>query len=284
MYNRTVWNMVIFVLVALLSGWIGVMVDSVMADQPEGGSLGMGVWLVLPMLTVILSLCFTKSGFREIGFRPNIQGNVKWYVASLLIFPVVTGIVLLIGAGTGWIDFSGLDFSTFFGVFAGMLAVNFIKNIFEETIWRGFLTSQLVKLHLSDWKVYLIVGCVWGAWHIPYYLVFLPEADMEPVLPVGRMMFAVVAFLTMICWAVMFIELYRVTKSIWPCIILHMVEDSLVNPLVISGYIHIVPSKEIVLSPINGIVTTLLYLAVGFGIRAYRKSRETILHRPTFKY
>lgn len=87
---------------------------------------------------------------------------------------------------------------------------------------RGFLTSQLVKLQLSDWQVYLIVGCVWGAWRIPYYLVFLPDADMEPVLPVGRVMFAIVTFVTMVCWSVMFIELYRVTQSIWPCVILHM--------------------------------------------------------------
>lgn len=239
---------------------------------------------MLPLLTAMLCLCFTKSGFRDIGFRPNFKGNMKWYLASLLIFPVVTGIVLLIGAGTGWIDGSGLELSTFFGVFAGSLAVNFVKNIFEETVWRGFLTSQLAKLQLNDWKLYLIVGCVWGAWHIPYYLVFLPIADMEPVLPVGRVVFAIIALLTMICWAVMFVELYRVTKSIWPCVILHMVEDSLVNPLVISGYIHIAPGKEIFISPISGIVATLLYLAVGFGIRACRKSREIILHRPTFKY
>ncbi|GIO67125.1 hypothetical protein [Paenibacillus cookii] len=56
------------------------------------------------------------------------------------------------------------------------------------------------------------------------------------------------------------------------------------NPLIISGFIHIAAGKEIVISPISGIVATLLYLAGGCGIRAYRKFKETIIHRPTFKY
>ncbi|HWO55033.1 MAG TPA: hypothetical protein VNM49_11620 [Paenibacillus cookii] len=56
------------------------------------------------------------------------------------------------------------------------------------------------------------------------------------------------------------------------------------NPLIISGFIHIAAGKEIVISPISGIVATLLFLAAVCGIRAYRKFKETIIHRPTFKY
>ena len=75
----------------------------------------------------------------------------------------------------------------------------------------------------------------------------------------------------MIFWSVMFIELYRVTKSIWPGVVLHMVEDSLINPLVISGFISIAAGKEILISPIIGIITSILYLLIGFGIRTYRR-------------
>ncbi|MDD4171804.1 MAG: CPBP family glutamic-type intramembrane protease [Syntrophomonas sp.] len=54
------------------------------------------------------------------------------------------------------------------------MLINFIIDIFEETAWRGYLTSQLLKFNLNDRKLYLIVGCVWVIWHIPYYMVFLP--------------------------------------------------------------------------------------------------------------
>lgn len=271
MDKKTIQNIVIFVLVVVFSGWIGVLVDSVLTDQPKGDTLGMGIWLVLPMLTAFAIIIFSKGKWRDVGFKPNFKGNMKWYLTSVLIFPVVTAIILVIGATTKWIDLSALNLKVFVGVFLGTLIINFIKNIFEETVWRGFLTSQLIKLNLKDWKLYLIVGSVWGIWHVPYYLFFLSGADMQAVLPINRSIFVVVAVITMICWSVMYTELYRVTKSIWPCIILHMVEDSLINPLVISGYISIAAGKEIFVSPISGIITTILYLAVGLGIRAYRR-------------
>lgn len=90
-------------------------------------------------------------------------------------------------------------------------------------------------------------------------------------MPVSRAVYVVVAFTTFLFWTVMFTELFRTTKSVWPCVILHTVEDSLINLLVISGYISIAAGKEILVSPINGIIASILYLAAGLGIRAYRK-------------
>ncbi len=271
MNKITIRNIVLFIVVVIVSGWIGVLVDSILAEQPQGDSLGMGIWLVLPMVTAIAIILFSKVSWKDIGFMPNFKGNIKWYMTSVLIFPIVTAIILIIGSMTKWIDLSALNLKSFVWVFCSTLLINFIKNIFEETVWRGFLTSQLVKLNLNDWIIYFIVGCVWGIWHLPYYLVFLSETVIQAVLPGSRVVFAVVAIITMLCWSVMFIEIYRVTKSIWPCVILHMVEDSLINPLVISGYINIAAGKEILISPINGLITSTLYLAVGFSIRAYKR-------------
>lgn len=277
MNKKAIRNIGFFVFVVIISGWIGVLVDSFLTGQPEGDSLGMGIWLVLPLLTAFVIILSSKASWKDLGFKPNFKGNIKWYLASVLIFPVVTAIVLIIGAATNWIDLSALNLKPFILAFCSTLLINFIINIFEETAWRGYLTSQLVKLNLNDWKIYLIVGCVWGIWHIPYYLVFLPEADIQTVMPVSRAVYAVVAFITFLCWAVMFTELFRVTKSIWPCVILHMVEDSLINLIVLSGYISIAIGKEIFVSPINGIITSILYVAVGLGIRAYRRQANQIL-------
>jgi hypothetical protein len=266
--TRNIW---IFIFIVITSGWIGVLLDSALISQPEGDSLGMGIWLVLPLLTAFIIILFSKVTCRDLGLKPNFKSNMKWYLTSILIFPVITAIVLLIGATTNWIDLSTFNLKSFILVFSSTLLINFIKNTFEETAWRGYLTSQLVKLNLSDLKLYLIVACVWCFWHLPYYLVFLPEADIKAVIPVSRAVYVVVAFTTFLSWTVMFTELFRVTKSVWPCVILHTVEDSLINLLVISGYISIVPGREILISPINGIITSILYIAVGIGIRAYRR-------------
>jgi len=274
--NKVIRNTVVYIVVVILSGWIGVLVDSVLTEQPEGDSLGMGIWLVTPMLAAIAITIFSKGDWNEIGFKPNFKGNIKWYLIAVLIFPVVTSIVLIIGVITEWIDLSTFDLKPFILIFSGTLLFNFIKNIFDGTPLFSYLTSQLVKLNFNDWKIYLIVGGLWGIWHAPYYLVFLPETDIQTVLPVSRSIFFIVSIITMICWSVMFIELYRVTQSIWPGVVLHMVEDSLINPLVILGCISIASGKEILVSPIIGIVTLILYLFVGLGIRAYRKQANQI--------
>jgi len=270
MNKKVVRNLGLFISIVIISGWLGVWVDSILTEQPEGDSLGMGIWLVLPLLTALVIILISKLSWKELGLKPNLKGNIKWYLASILIFPIVTTIVLLIGAATNWIDLSAFNLRAFIVAFGSTMFVNFIIDIFEETAWRGYLTSQLLKLNLNDLKLYLIVGCVWTAWHIPYYLVFLPEADIQAVMPVSRAVYVIVAFTTFLCWTVMFTELFRVTKSVWPCVLLHTVEDSLINLLVLSSYISIAAGKEILVSPINGIIASILYLAVGLGIRAYR--------------
>ena len=194
---------------------------------------------------------------------------------------LLTTIVLLIGDATNWIDLSAFNLKPFILAFCSTLLINFIIDIFEETAWRGYLTSQLLKFNLNDWKLYLIVGVVWTAWHIPYYMVFLPETDILAVMPVSRAIYVLVAFTTFLSWTVMFTELFRITKSVWPCILLHMIEDSLINLIVISGYISIAPGKEIHVSPINGVITSILYLVVGLGIRTYRiRANQMISYAP----
>ena len=70
-------------------------------------------------------------------------------LASIVIFPVITVIVIIIGAATKWIDMSAFNLKPFILMFGSTLLINFIKNIFGETVWRGYLTSQLIKLNLN---------------------------------------------------------------------------------------------------------------------------------------
>ncbi|WNS45565.1 CPBP family intramembrane glutamic endopeptidase [Paenibacillus sp. MMS20-IR301] len=264
-------NLILFSFAVLASGWMGVLLDRVLKDQPEGDTLGMGLWLILPLLAVLLLRSFAGDGWKDTGIRPRLRGNLRWYLAALFAFPLVTVSVLLIGCLLGWIDMSNYrTMPSFTGVFLGLLLGQFIKNIFEEAVWRGYLTSKLVQLRLKDWLVYGISGFIWGGWHIPYYLVFLPSSDLYTVLPVDKVTFAAVAIVNMICWSVLFVELFRVTGSIWPCIIMHSVEDALINPLVIDGYIMVAPGKEWLISPIAGILTSLLYVGAGLMVRFIR--------------
>jgi hypothetical protein len=97
---------------------------------------------------------------------------------------------------------------------------------------------------------------------------------MHEILPVGRLLFAIISIVTMVCWSVMFIELYRLTKSIWPVVLLHVVEDSLINHLIIDGHTIIVSGREIFVSPVIGIMASVLYICVGVILRRNRIIKE----------
>lgn len=46
-------NIILFLLISLASGWLGVWIDKSIEPQAEGNSLGMGVWLLLPFSTLV---------------------------------------------------------------------------------------------------------------------------------------------------------------------------------------------------------------------------------------
>ncbi|MGF1586123.1 MAG: CPBP family intramembrane glutamic endopeptidase [Bacteroidales bacterium] len=268
--KRTIRNIILFTIIVILSGWIGLLIDNFIPEQPEGDSLGMGIWLVLPLLTVVVLRTFAGDGWKDAGLRPRLKKSAVWYMVSFFIFPVVTAISVAIGKVFGWIDISGFSMTAFIPVFFGLLIIGIIKNIFEESVWRGYLTAKLLKFNISDLSLYLIVGLIWSVWHMPYFLEFLPEATITSVLPVSRMVFFLVGTFTMVAWTVMFVEIYRLTNSIWPVVLLHAVEDSLINPLVIDGHISIVSGMEIFISPICGIIPTSFYLLTGLWLRKRR--------------
>ncbi|WP_001090324.1 CPBP family glutamic-type intramembrane protease, partial [Bacillus thuringiensis] len=161
-------HLIIFVLIVLASGWIGVFLDSLLMDQPEGNSLGMGLWLILPFLASILLRVISRD-WNDFGIRINLKGNFKWYFVSLLIYPFVTIITVSLAFIFGVANISSFEMSSLFSLIFMSTIGNFIKNIFEEFSWRGYLTPKLIELQLNDWLVYIVSGLIWALWHAAYY-------------------------------------------------------------------------------------------------------------------
>ncbi|MCC5936593.1 MAG: CPBP family intramembrane metalloprotease [Lunatimonas sp.] len=273
--TRTIRHLWIFSLVALGIGWLGVGLDSQLPDQQKEETLGMAVWLITPLLLVIFLRTFFGDGWKDAGLHPRLSSQWKWYVIAFLIFPVVTLFTMGVGALSGWVDFTPFDAGAYFSTFVILLGINLLKNVFEESVWRGYLTVKLIGLNMGDLGIYLIAGLLWGLWHLPYYLEFLPEEAMYTVLPVSEGLFAAIAVVNMLVWTVMFTEIFRLTGSVWSVVLLHAVEDAVINHLVIDGFVVLQPGTEIILSPICGILPTLLYLLIGLWLRTMRMRQES---------
>ena len=98
--------------------------------------------------------------------KPNFKQNARWYLFAIAVYPVVIGITLLIGKLCGWVDVSKFSFAAYLPILGAAFLPEFFKNIFEESVWRGYLTVKMEQLSKNEWVVYLVVALVWQAWHL----------------------------------------------------------------------------------------------------------------------
>ena len=285
--KRIKHNIIIFTIFSTLCGWIGYLIDTstnqanyenIGTTSGEGGSLGLLLWLVSPLIFTIILRSFGGDGWKNSGFAPNFKHNKMMYLISFLIYPAVTIIVILLGTMTGSIKFSNTNIAieAYIGILLVQIGAQFIKNIFEESVWRAYLTNQLLKLKLSDLKLYVLVGCIWWIWHLPYIMIFLSESEINKALPVGRVPFFLIGLVVVISWSVMYTEIFRITKSLWPLVIAHTMEDAVINPLLLLEIVTVEKSHALFFSLSLGIIPTILYLIVGLTIRRWRIKQEQI--------
>jgi hypothetical protein len=273
--GTTVRNLAIFISVVLAVGWIGRGLDILMRN-PASESFGMLVWLVAPVAVSLLLRAFAGDGWRDFGIKPNFKGNMSWYVFALLVYPVLTALVLIIGRSMGLVKFPNLSIdalSLILRAFALGLLPQFVKNIFEETAWRGYLAPRIYSLRLNEFTGHVVVGLVWGAWHIPYYLYFLDRTVLRDFTTLNLTIFIPLSIVVMISWAMVYGEIRLLTSSFWPAVLMHMVEDAFLNQLFTEHHIRIMPGKDWLVSPVNGIISIFLFIAVGLGLRRLRKRR-----------
>ncbi len=271
MSKRDKMNLTIFVFVTITAGFFGCLLDQILPEQPEGNSLGMGLWLILPFLTGIVLRILNKD-LKQIGAKPNFKNNLKWYAVSVLVFPCVMLVCIVAAKIMGALIVGKTELSALFILMLTAFFENCVKNIFEEFAWRGCLVPYLEKTGINDWFLYAASGLVWGMWHITYYMFFLPD---EYFTEISRPMMVVVGIVLMIFWSPLFVELRRLTNSVWPCVILHSMEDAVPTMLfVTANVLRIKKNYFVMLDPISGIVPAALVFIIGLGLRNYRIKKE----------
>jgi membrane protease YdiL (CAAX protease family) len=271
--RTTLRNLAIFTVVVLASGWIGRGVDVLLGSTGQE-TLGLLLWLVTPFPVSLLLRAFAGDGWKDFGIRPNLRGNWAWYGLAILTYPVITALVLVTGKGLGLITFPNFSLNAVGVIFqafgAGFLPM-FIKNIFEEGAWRGYLAPKLYSLRLNDWMWHLTVGLIWGAWHIPYYLFFLDRAYLAQFTALDLALYIPLVLVVYVAWAMVYGEIWRLTNSLWPALLMHAVEDAILLPLFEMRLIQIVPGSDWLVSPMNGLVCVFFFVALAVGLRQWRK-------------
>ena len=273
--KKTLRNVILFSLVAISCGWIGVGVNQLLGEPSNLESLGSGIFIASPIVCMILLRLLGGDGWKDFPLKPRFKQNTRWYIFAIAVYPVVIGITLFVGKLLGWVDVSKFSVATYLPVFATAFLPVFIKNILEETAFRGYLTVKMEQLTKNEWLIYVVVAFVCQIWHLPYNLIFLDDAYQATFFPYSKVLFVLVSFVVITVWTIMYTEIFFLSRSLLLVVLMHSMKDAL-NPLISEGFTVISPDKILLVSPLFGIISTLIYLAIGLYLRRIRKSKERL--------
>lgn len=145
--------------------------------------------MLIPSIGVVITRFVTKEGFKNLWIKPNIKGNIKYYVFAWFGMIVLT----LIGAAIYFTvfpdNFDGnmtylinmykatgqnvsaetLKSKMFIQIAMAIFLSPILNALFcfgEEWAWRGYLLPKMMnKFKLLP--MLLINGVIWGLWHAP---------------------------------------------------------------------------------------------------------------------
>lgn len=185
-----------------------------------------------PSVAHILTRLFTKEGFRNTYLGLNLKGNMRYYIASVVVKLLEATIIMFLMWG---FLMKGLPFSEVFpggdwqlkiGTLLMQIAFSvivFFPAFGEEWGWRGYMMPKLLELMPKPVAV-IVGGIIWGLWHAPLTVSghnFGLDYKFYPWLGILLMsVFCILmnAFLTL---------LTERTKSVYPAAFCHAINNNL---------------------------------------------------------
>ena len=271
--NRTRRNLVIFTVLVLGFAVIARVIDPLTIPpgaEPGTSGLGQLLWIFAPLAIMLLLRLFGGDGWSDFGLRPRFKGNGFWWLISVLVFPVVITISVLLGSFLGGLKLNFNMLSGVVGVFLTALITALIKNIFEEFAWRGYLAPKLYSLNMNIWLSHSIIGIIWAAWHLPFVYVFWTYLTPEKL-----WYFIPLLFVGLISQSVVYGEIRLATTSVLPAWVMHTIGNAIGNTLLLGSFIQIKPGWELLVSPgAESIVSIVLMFVIGFWLNQRRMNEQ----------
>jgi membrane protease YdiL (CAAX protease family) len=272
--KRTVRNLIIFTLLVLASGWLGRWADVVTGSPSSEQGLGMLIWIAAPLVISFLLRALAGDGWQDLGIRPAFKGNGLWYAISILVYPLCATLILVTGLLAGVISLSGsAGVGTLVPAFGLLLLPQLLTNIPEEFGFRGYLAPKLMglssKLGLNMLVVHILVGLVWGLWHVPYLAAITPYTNASPLMLLLRFLPATMAV------SIIYGEIRLMTDSVWPAVIMQTAGGAFIGSIMSSNFVTMSGGAWVFMPVIEGGLMIVLCTVVGVGIYVWRIRAKT---------
>jgi membrane protease YdiL (CAAX protease family) len=182
------------------------------------------LWGLSPTIAAIITAAIVdgSSSIKELFSRVARKFELKWLAGLILLQLVIYITGLFVYSLFETIQPGDFSFSILASIPA-VFATAFIMNIWEEIGWRGFLLEKIMtgySLFLSS----LLVGIIWGLWHIAYFLNTVSQNSLQ---------FIVIAIFWMVCSSFIYSYIYvRSNRSILAAGIFHALSNTLQSVII----------------------------------------------------
>ena len=161
---------------------------------------------------ILTAIYFGKNGIKSL-FKAIVKWRVKfkWYIIIIILGIALCGLSLLI---FNWISGQSIKPDQPYNFVFYFILILPLSAFWEEIGWRGFLLPVLQEKYTAI-KSSLIIGFVWGLWHLPIYLAINPYGDKTII-------FFIMMFIGCFALSIIATYLYNSTKgSLLICILFH---------------------------------------------------------------
>ncbi len=161
---------------------------------------------------VLTAIYFGKNGLKSL-YKAIVKWRVKfrWYIIIIILGIALCGLSLLI---FNWIAGQSIKPDQPYNFVFYFIIILPLSAFWEEIGWRGFLLPALQEKYNAI-KSSIIIGFVWGLWHLPIYLAINPYGHKTII-------FFLMMFVGCFALSIIATYLYNSTKgSLLTCILFH---------------------------------------------------------------
>lgn len=254
-------NTAIYIIGVLLLSSVGGLITA------AGNQIGGLILIISPILMAILLRSFGRDGWKDAGLGLNLKKHWRWYLFSLLVYPVAIVVVVVLGMLLGLITINGdwnvLLPALMLGI-AGQFIIRILFSLFEELGWRGYLEPRLLALGVPDLQRHLLVGSVWAVWHFPLILstnyTNIPYVIFLPFFVIG-----------VVIMSIIYGQLRKASETVWTSVLMHGIANA-VAWAIIQGNLITFNNKLLAYITPESIIMILFFGILAFWMLYKRKA------------
>ncbi len=271
--ENTTRNILLFALLVNGLAWLGPM----LGGTPTEPGLGLLVWGSAPFVAALI-MKFVLRDRVSLGLKPKVRekGNGRFYLLSLLLYPISIGVVLIIGLQLGATTVKSMAVSDLITALVPLAVIYLIFAFFEEFGWRGYLAPKVYESH-DGLLGHLIVGLIWASWHLPYMSELWAHTNEGLATLLPRFVLGTVVSATV------YGEIRLRTGSLWPAVLMHWLGNTIANGL-LTTVVVLAPARVWISSfGVEGVLMMMLFgLVGGLLYRQRRRNEDTEDSASTF--